>query len=186
MLTVHLSEFPVLTCERLVLRQLRLCDAERMLTMRSDARVMQHVNRPMAQTLDDAVALIERITNSVAANDAVQWAITLKGDDTFIGLIGFWRFVKEHHYAELGYTLMHEQWGQGYMSEAIAAVVDFGFGPLGLHRIQAITRPQNLASIRVLEKNGFQHEGHFREDILSNGVFHDSVHFARLSIPSYL
>src|SRR6185503_6304836 len=98
-----LSTFPVLSSERLVLRALRPSDADRMFAMRSDPLVMQHVNRPLARTVDDASALIDLITTNVAANDAVQWVITLKGDDTFIGLIGFWRMVKEHHRAELGY-----------------------------------------------------------------------------------
>ena len=87
-----------------------------------------------AQTLSaDAEALIERITTMVAANDAVQWAMTVKGDDTFIGLIGFWRMEKEHHLAELGYMLAHAHWGKGLMSEAIATVMDFGFGTLGCY-----------------------------------------------------
>lgn len=186
MLTIELHEFPVLTTERLVLRQLRLGDAERMFAMRSDPEVMRHVNRPMATSIDDATALIERINTNIAANEALHWAITLKGVDSFIGLIGLWRMVKEHHYAELGYTIMREQWGRGVASEAIAAVVECGFGTLGFHRIEAITRPANNASMRALEKNGFVREGYFRENIFWNGMFHDSVHYGRLANTSTL
>ncbi|MBL7952515.1 MAG: GNAT family N-acetyltransferase [Flavobacteriales bacterium] len=181
MITLDLHRFPVLTTERLVLRQLRGSDAERMFAMRSDAAVMRHVNRPMATSIADATALIERINTNIAANEAVHWALTRKGEDTFIGLIGFWRIVKEHHCAELGYTLMQEAWGQGYASEAIDTVVNFGFGTMGLHRVEAITRPANTASMRVLEKNGFTREALRREDIFWNGSFHDSVHYGRLA-----
>lgn len=181
MLTIDLTEFPELTTERLVLRQLRASDADRMFTMRSDPEVMRHVNRPMATSVDDAIALIQKINANIAANEALHWAITHKGDDAFIGLIGLWRMVKEHHYAELGYTIMRAQWGSGIASEAIAAVVDCGFGTLGFHRIEAITRPTNAASMRALEKNGFVREGYFRENILWNGAFHDSVHYGRLA-----
>lgn len=181
MLSINLPAFPVLTTERLVLRALRPSDAERVFAMRSDPHVMRHVNRPLAKSLEDASALIDLITTTVAANDAVQWAITLQGDDTFIGIIGFWRLVKEHHYGELGYTLAREHWGQGYISEAIGAVVHFGFNTLSFHRIEAITRPANVASIRALEKNGFVREGHFKESIFWNGTFHDSVHFGRVA-----
>jgi [ribosomal protein S5]-alanine N-acetyltransferase len=181
MLTIHLPTFPILTTDRLVLRELRPSDAEQVFAMRSDPLVMQHVNRPLATTIEDAHALIERVTNTVAVNDAVQWAITLREDDTFIGLIGFWRIVKEHHYAELGYTLSREHWGKGYMSEAISAVVDFGLSTLGFHRVEAITRPANIGSIRALEKNGFIQEGHFKENIFWNGAFYDSVCFGRLA-----
>lgn len=181
MLNIQLDTFPVLHTERLVLRELRHSDAEQVLALRSDPRVMQHVNRPMTATIADAIALIDLITGMVAANDAVQWAITLKGDDTFIGLIGFWRIAKEHHCGELGYMLSREHWGRGYASEAIAAVVPFGFTTLGFHRAEAITRPDNSASIRALEKNGFVREAHLREDTFFNGAFHDSVHFGRLA-----
>src|SRR5690349_10151630 len=161
MLSIDLSTFPVLTTERLVLRALRPSDAERVFALRSDPQVMQHVNRPLARTMDDASALIDLITTTVAANDAVQWVITKQGDDTFIGLIGFWRMVKEDHRAELGYMLARDHWGRGLISEAIAAAVDCGFNTLGLHKVEAITRPANVASIRALEKNGFVREAHF-------------------------
>jgi [ribosomal protein S5]-alanine N-acetyltransferase len=181
MLSFHLPTFPVLTTDRLVLRALRPSDAERVFALRSDPVVMRHVTRPLAGTLEDANALIERVNTTVAAAEAVQWALTLKGDDAFIGLIGFWRMEKQHYLAELGYTLARDQWGKGLMSEAIHAVVDFGFNTLGLHKVEAITRPGNTASIRVLEKNGFVQEGHFKENIFHNGVFLDSLHFGRLA-----
>lgn len=181
MLTIHLPQFPVLTTQRLVLRELRPSDAEQVFAMRSDPLVMQHVNRPLAGSIEDAHALIDRITGMVAANEAVQWAVTKKGDDRLIGIIGFWRIVKEHHCGELGYMLARDHWGRGYISEVIGAVIPFGFGALGFHRIEAITRPQNAASIRALEKNGFTCEGHFREDIFWNGEFRDSLHFGRLA-----
>jgi len=180
-LTTDFSPFPVLTTDRLVLRQLRPSDAEALFAMRSDPLVMQHVNRPMARTIDDAAALIELIDARTTANDSIHWAITMKGDDTFIGLIGFWRIVKEHHYAELGYMLAREQWGEGYISEAIGAVVPFGFNTLGFHRIEAITRPENLASIRALEKNGFEREAHLKQNIFWNGEFHHSLYFGKLA-----
>lgn len=181
MLTFLLTEFPVLASERLVLRELRSTDAEELFALRSDPLVMQHVNRPMAVTIADAETLIAMINTRMAEKEAIHWVITLKGDDRFIGLIGFWRLVKEHHYAELGYTLARAHWGQGYISEAIATVVDFGFHSLDFHRVEATTRPQNIASVRALEKNGFVLEGRFKENIFWNGSFHDSLQFARLS-----
>ena len=181
MLAVDLHTFPILTTDRLVLRELRHSDAERVFAMRSDPQVMQHVNRPLAKGIEDASALIDLINSMVAANDAVQWAITLKNKDVFIGLIGFWRIVKEHHYGELGYMLAREHWGKGYISEAIGAVVPFGLRTLDFHRVEAITRPANLASIRALEKNGFVREAHLKQNIFWNGEFHDSLHFGRLA-----
>lgn len=184
MLSFQLTEFPVLVTERMVLRPLRASDAGPMFTMRSDQRVMEHVNRPMARTVEDAVTLIELINARIAAQESLHWALTVKGEDAFIGLIGLWRLVKEDHLGELGYTLMQPYWGMGYASEAIAAVAEYGFRTMGLHRIEAITRPQNRASIRVLEKNGFVREGYFKQNVFWNGAFHDSVLFGRLAGPT--
>ena len=181
MLPIDLPTFPILATERLVLRELRHSDAEQVFAMRSDPLVMQHVNRPLATTVADAAALIDLITERWTAKEGVQWAITVKGDDIFIGLIGFWRIVKEHHFAELGYMLAREHWGNDYISEAIAAVLLFGFNTLAFHRIEAITRPANVASIRVLEKNGFEREGLLKESIFWNGTYHDALHFGRLA-----
>lgn len=181
MLTFDLTHFPVLTTERLVLRALRVSDVEEVFALRADPAVMQHVNRPLATSLQDAEALIATVNDGVAANTSIHWAITRKGDDRFIGLIGFWRIVKEHDLGELGYMLARAHWGQGLTSEAIAAVLPVGFGTLGMHRVEAITRPVNRASIRALEKNGFVQEATLRDAVFFNGAFHDSMVFGRLA-----
>ncbi len=181
MLSLDLASLPTLTTKRLVLRELRSEDASALFAMRSDPITMQFVRRPLATTIDDAHALIAKIHGIQRANEGAQWAIMLTSDDTFIGLIGLWRIVKEHHRAELGYTLSRAHWGQGILTEAIPAVMDHGFGVLGCHSVEAITDPRNVASMRVLEKNGFVREGYFKEDIFWNGVFTDSVVYSRLA-----
>ena len=181
MLTLDLSALPVLATDRLVLRELRAEDAPALFAMRSDPVVMELVRRPLATTIDDAHALIAKIQGIQAANEGAQWAITIKGDDTFIGLIGLWRIIKEHHRAEMGYTLARAHWGKGIMSEAIPPVLDHGFRVFGCHSVEAITDPRNTASIRVLEKNGFVREGHFKENVHWNGAFSDTVVFSKLA-----
>lgn len=181
MLTLDLSKLPVLTTDRLVLRELRTEDAPALFAMRSDPIAMALVRRHLATTIEDAHALIAKIQGIQAANDGAQWAITLKTDDTFIGLVGLWRIMKEHHRAELGYSLARAQWGQGIITEAIPPVLDHGFRVFGCHSVEAITDPRNTASMRVLEKNGFVREAHFKENFLWNGVFTDSVVFCKLA-----
>lgn len=181
MLDLDLRSLPNLTTERLVLRPLRADDAPEVFAMRSDPKVMELVRRPLATSMDDAHALIAKIQGIQAANEGAQWAITLKGDDTFIGLVGLWRIVREHHRAELGYTLTRAQWGKGIMSEAIPAVVEHGFSAFKCHSVEAICDPRNVASIRALEKNGFVREAHFKENVYWNGAFTDSMVYSKLS-----
>lgn len=181
MLRIHLPRFPMLITERLVLRELRPGDAQQVFAMRSDPVVMRHVSRPLLASIHEASTFIERVTASVKAADSLQWAITMKGDDTFLGMIGFWRMEKEHHKGELGYMMARGAWGNGYMREAITAVVRYGFLDLGFHRVDALVRPENMASIRALEANGFHREGMHRQNVFANGIFHDTVHFGMLA-----
>jgi ribosomal-protein-alanine N-acetyltransferase len=79
--------------------------------------------------------------------------------------------------AEVGYWLGHAHTGRGHMTEAVAALVAHAFGPLRLHRLTAATLPHNRASMRVLERNGFQREGAARSYLKINGVWSDHVLF---------
>jgi [ribosomal protein S5]-alanine N-acetyltransferase len=81
--------------------------------------------------------------------------------------------------AYLGYSI-GERWnGQGLATLAVGLAVDFAFGELGLHRVQAAVMPRNAGSIRVLEKNGFREEGYAVGYLCINGVWEDHRIFAR-------
>ena len=80
----------------------------------------------------------------------------------------------------LGYWIGGRFARQGYMTEALAAVLDFAFGHLGLHRIEAACLPRNAASRALLAKLGFQEEGYAREFLRINGSWQDHVLYALL------
>ena len=79
------------------------------------------------------------------------------------------------HLAEIGYWLGRDYWGQGFCTEAVIAVLDYGFETLGLHRIFAQHISRNAASARVLEKSGFRKEGVLRQHARKWGVFEDVI-----------
>jgi ribosomal-protein-alanine N-acetyltransferase len=81
---------------------------------------------------------------------------------------------------DMGYCLRRDQWGFGLGTEAALAILGFGFGQLGLHRIIATCDTKNEASSRVLEKAGMRREGHFRSDSMMHGVWRDSYLYAVL------
>jgi RimJ/RimL family protein N-acetyltransferase len=87
----------------------------------------------------------------------------------------------QHHEAELAYALHHQEWGQGYASEATCALLAFGFTTLGLHRVFATCDPDNRASVRVLQKLRMQQEGHLRENTWMRGTWRDSLLYALLA-----
>jgi ribosomal-protein-alanine N-acetyltransferase len=93
-----------------------------------------------------------------------------------IGWCGYHTWYTDHDRAELGYGLYLDELKQkGLMSEALEAIIDFGFTEMNLHRIEALTATYNLASIRTLKKFNFQKEGVLKEHYLWEGKYEDSV-----------
>ena len=181
MLTLNFHPFPELSTERLRLRQINNEDANDLLVLRSDKKVMQFIDRPLAQTTEDALQLIRKIHDSLALNDGITWGISLKNDPKLIGTIGYWRIVKEHYRAEIGYLISAEQQRKGLMQEAIRVTLHYGFSEMKLHSVEANVNPVNAASIKLLERNHFIREAYFRENFYSNGQFVDSVIYSLLS-----
>lgn len=85
------------------------------------------------------------------------------------------------HSCFLGYKLDQDFLNRGYMTEAVRAAVDYAFGPLALHRVEANIMPHNQASLRVAEKCGFQPRGWPRRYLCINGVWEDHLHMVRLN-----
>lgn len=181
MLWPDFSEIPVLHTRRLVLRELGEDDAPAIFLLRSSPEVMRFIPKPLDTRSTDSLRMVREFRQAALGGDAIMWAITVKGADRLVGYIGYWRFMKEHHRAEVGYALHPDLWGQGLASEALEAVLDHGFRVIGLHSVEATVAPGNTSSIRVLERNHFIREGYFRENYRVNGEFVDSMVYSRLA-----
>lgn len=177
MLTINLQPFPELSTPRLFLRQLDEGDTDDLFVMRSDEEVMRYVPRPVATSPSDALALIRLVNGMISQNKSITWGITLQGINKVIGTIGFVNFIPEHFRAEVGYMLNPAFQKQGFMQEALTAILDYGFNTLNVHSVQAIVDPDNAASIALLERMHFIREGHFKEDFFYGGKFLDSVYY---------
>jgi [ribosomal protein S5]-alanine N-acetyltransferase len=111
----------------------------------------------------------------------VQFLFVDKETQKTIGRGGFHNWFFLHHRSELGYLIADVNFRQkGLMSEALKAIVDYGFEKMNLHRIEAFTGKDNIASMRLLEKNGFTKEAVLREHYFIDGAFVDSVVFSKL------
>jgi ribosomal-protein-serine acetyltransferase len=110
---------------------------------------------------DDLAGYLER--SSRAWKEGVAWNYMIVENRGPIGSIGLPNFDGLVRQAEIGYWIASDRAGQGFMTEAASAVIDFGFEKLGLHRIELRAATENLASIRVAEKLGFRREGTLRE-----------------------
>lgn len=104
-----------------------------------------------------------------------------KQTNTIIGACGFHTWYTEHRRAEIGYALNNDSYkGKGIMSEALKAVIDYGFKEMNLNRIEAFIGPKNEASLRLVQKLNFTKEGHLRKHYCKNNIMEDSVVFSLL------
>lgn len=181
-LTTAFATFPVLETERLMLRAITDEDAADIFRIMGDPQVTRYFGRQPMTSLDEAVQQVQGVRTAFQEQSGVRWAIVSRADRQFLGTCGFWRLIKPHDRAEIGYELAREWWGQGVMTEAVGAALTFGFTRMGLHSVEAQIHPANSGSRRVLEKLGFEQEGYFREnyyDVVEAG-FTDTAVFSLL------
>ncbi|MCL9804958.1 GNAT family N-acetyltransferase [Flavobacterium amniphilum] len=150
------TPFPTLTTDRLILRQLSESDAGAIFILRSDAAINKYLNRPLSNTLDDALQFIRKIRENSTLN---YWAITQKGDEKLIGTICLFGFSEEVKKGEIGYELLHEYQGKGFVTEATKEVITYAFQTLKLESIEAFTHKDNGSSSKVLENLNFKLTG---------------------------
>lgn len=180
MIEFSFSPFPILTTERLVLRQIVNEDANEMFALRSNPEIMKYIPREMPKTIDDAIKHIEFMQALLETKECLNWAICLKEDNKLIGNIGYFRLQPQNHRAEVGYMLSAEFHGKGIMQEALIEAIRYGFEDMKLHSIEGVTDPENFASWKLLEKNGFIREGYFKEHEFWNGKYLDSYVYSLL------
>lgn len=181
MLILNFTPFPELKTSRLLLRKLNNTDANEIFFLRSNENVLRYLGKEPAKTIAEAEDFIRMINKNIAENESILWGITFINEPSMIiGTICLWNFRKENFRVEVGYLLHPAHWRKGIMKEAIKAVVDYGFNSLGVHSIEALLSPENIASSAVLESNGFVKEGHLKESFYFNGQFSDTAIYSRL------
>jgi [ribosomal protein S5]-alanine N-acetyltransferase len=174
------ARFPILTTERLRLRQLQPTDAEALFAIKSNLEVTRHYGQEPHQSLADSVAWIERLHASYARREDFAWGVTLKDKDTLIGACTLWNFGPGLQCAEIGYELHPAYEKRGIMTEALSVILTFGFTKLGLHRIEATPFVENSSSQNLLRKLGFIHEGTLRQRHFFRGHYLDQMVFGLL------
>lgn len=174
------STFPTLTTQRLVLRELQLSDAADVLVFRGDPYV-QRYNGSVYADVAEAEASIKRAHATYQEQEGVGWAVTFKNNNTVMGAFGIHDWSWGHRRAEIGYDLARSYWGQGIASEALKAILRFGFEQMNLNHIYAGTIADNHESVRLLENAGFHRDGIRRKwSWEDDGTFHDGALYSLL------
>ncbi|WP_144552838.1 GNAT family N-acetyltransferase [Peribacillus simplex] len=167
------KEFPLIETRRLILREVTIEDAGDMFKYLSDIDVVKPMGLDPCQTVNDVWDEIKWYESIYQEGTGIRWGITLKDSGKVIGSCGFLNMVTKHHRAEIGYELSKDHRGKGIASEALEAVVMYGYRHFHLERIEALIEPDNHPSQKLVEKQGFRREGLLRHYEYTCGKFDD-------------
>lgn len=174
------EKLPTIEAARVSLRHLEKADTAALFEIFSNRKAMRFWSSPPFQKRAEAERLLAEIHDYWQRKTLFQWGIALKSDDQIIGTTTLFQLDEKNRRAEIGYILNRRFWGFGYVNEALNALFEFAFGEMNLHRIEADVDPRNAASVRVLEKLGFQKEGYLRERWLVGGEIQDALFYGLL------
>ena len=151
-----MSEFPQLFTQKLILRKIQIEDVPALVKYANNKKISENVlNLPYPYQEPDAVFRISYVVQGFKKKARYVFAIILKERQELIGEISL-HMDNIYHVAQLGYWVGEPFWNQGIASEAVAAMLQFGFETLNLDFIYATCNEQNKASAKVLEKNGME------------------------------
>lgn len=168
---------PDIRTERLLLSPLTQSDDSDVFKMRTTAQMIAYTDSKLDESIEETRSYIEKMNKGIEEGKWFIWAIRESVSDRFMGSLSLWNFNENRTTAELGYGLMPEYQGQGYMKEALEAVIDFAFLDLGLETLEAYTEKENEASIALLKKLDFLYTETIEEKgYFSNKVFHMAIY----------
>lgn len=151
---------PIIETQRLILREFDEDDLPTFLVLLNDPEI----NRWTGDT-GEPITTLEQAKEELYARPIAdyrkygygRWACVEKATNQVIGFSGL-KYLDDLKIVDLGYRLLPSHWGNGYATESGKAVVDYGFQHLKMDRIFALVFLVNVASVRVLEKIGFQYD----------------------------
>lgn len=157
-------------------------DGELLFKFNSSIDNLAYVPRTPYQDIDEAEALLTRFLKSMEDKTAIWWVVCNKHNGNAIGYGGLFDIDYNNHRAEIGYGFLKDFWGKGFARAIVEHITNYGFSELNLHRICGLVDPDNKASIRVLEKNGYNNEGLMRDYYFAREKFFDMCLLAKIYI----
>lgn len=176
-----MNHFPRLETSRLILRELLPADAPALFEIYSDAEAMRWFGADPLTELQQAEGLIDTFSNwRQMSAPGTRWGIRRKSDDKLVGTCGLFKWNRLWNSCFTGFELAQEVRGNGFMMEALSTVLEWGFEHMKLNRVEAKVSPENIDSIKLVNRLGFIQEGYLRQAGFWLGRYHDLIHFAVL------
>lgn len=165
---------------RLRLRPLRENDVDAVFAYASDPEVARYVAFERHTAPGDSQEFVADCLKRYSEHVLAPWGVELKNDGALIGTIGVTHASETNLRVEVGYAIARPHWNRGYVTEALRAIVPHLFAELPIERVQAFLIPENVASLRVLEKAGFRYEGTLRKVRMFKGELRDLAAYSVL------
>lgn len=169
-----------LQTERLHLRKMKVSDSSSLFKIWSDPDVTKFMNISCFTDENQAKEMINLLDDLSRDSKAIRFSIIKIESNEIIGSCGYNSFDFENEKAEIGYDIAKSFWGRGYASEAISSLLDHAFSSLKLNRIEAKVDPENVNSIKLLQKLNFTFEGTLRQYERVEGKFNDLNIYSKL------
>ncbi len=164
--------------KRLILRTLTETDIPFLLSHFSKNEINEYSSAENLNSLREAREFYEKYI--APRPELFRLGIILKESGELVGTLGLYGIDHANMRAVVGYDLVKEFWGKGLMTEALRALVDYGFEQIGLNKIEATADTNNLRSLRVVERCGFRKEGVLRQKSYYKGAFHNEAVYSML------
>lgn len=168
------SKIPTFETEHLIIRPMRMFDAFDMYEYARMPETSEFLTWGPHTDIEYTKNYLAFVISKYKAGEFYDWAVTLKGEESkMIGTCGFSRIDFSNDVGEIGYVISPDFRGHGYATEAVRAIMRFGFEKLDFNRIEAKFIIGNDASLAVMQKCGMQYEGIARGAMLIKGRYRD-------------
>lgn len=179
------KNLPNLYTDRLILRKIEKDDIDDLFICLSNEYVTKFMFIDFAATKEMTEKILNSMINSYKKNKATPWIIALKDSNKLIGICGFSKYDEENKKAEVGYLLNYDYWNSGITTEALEAVIKFGFKTMNLNKVEARCISDNIASENVMIKSGMKLNSILRNEKFYNGKFIDLKLYSILKYEKY-
>ena len=168
---------PTLPGDGLRLRALTPDDAGAVLEIFGDPEVIRWMSIARLEDEEAARGFIAEIGRFAEAGTLYQWGIEIDEEEgaAVVGTVTLAAVDRRHRRAEIGFAVTRRLQNRRIASRALPVLIDFAFGTLDLHRLEADVDPENIPSLKILERLGFRREGRLRERYHQEGEWRDAV-----------
>lgn len=172
------DDFPTFETERLTLRRLLVRDKDDMFEYAHKPEVTKYLLWSEHENVAFTAKYLKYLQTKYRRGEYFDWALVTKSENKMIGTGGFVTFDVDNNSAEIGYVVSDAYWGQGYATEAVRRIIEFGFEELNLNRIVARHMVGNERSGRVMTKCGMTFEGVQRSAMYVKNRYRDIAQYA--------